>query len=172
MFSCEYCKNFKSSFFYRTPPVSVSDCRKFSHNFWLFWLYFLNIQRLMVINVENINHGMFFVNVIYLRKNYSLDTFLKFLTLLTEAATRGVLEEEVFLDIFQNLQVITCVRVSFLIKLQAWGTGIFSSEFCKISKNTFFTEHRWETASVLNHWQKWKARQENIQYFSQKLSGG
>ena len=24
---------------------------------------------------------------------------------------------------------------------------MFSSEFCKISKNTFFTEHLWKTAS-------------------------
>ena len=26
---------------------------------------------------------------------------------------------------------------------------MFSSEFCEISKNTFFTEHLWATASVL-----------------------
>ena len=26
---------------------------------------------------------------------------------------------------------------------------VFSCEFCKISKNTFFTEHLWTTASVI-----------------------
>ena len=26
---------------------------------------------------------------------------------------------------------------------------VFSCEFCKISKNTFFTEHLWATASVI-----------------------
>ena len=37
----------------------------------------------------------------------------------TEAATRGVLEKKVFLEISQNSQENTCARVSFLIKLQA-----------------------------------------------------
>ena len=51
----------------------------------------------------------------------------------------------------------TCVRVSFLIKLQASGLQLyikketlaqmFSFEFCKIFKNTFFKEHLWTTAS-------------------------
>ena len=27
---------------------------------------------------------------------------------------------------------------------------VFSSEFCKISKNTFFTEHPWTNASIFN----------------------
>ena len=36
---------------------------------------------------------------------------------------------------------------SFLIKLQA-EAQVFSCEFCNISKNTFFTEHLWTTASV------------------------
>ena len=35
-----------------------------------------------------------------------------------EAATRGVLCKKVFLEISQNSQENTCVRVSFLIKLQ------------------------------------------------------
>ena len=33
-----------------------------------------------------------------------------------ESATRGVLEEKVFLEILQNLQEKTCARVFFLIK--------------------------------------------------------
>ena len=65
---------------------------------------------------------------------------------MTEAATRGVLFTKVFLEISQNSQENTCVRVSFLIKLQAWAcnfikketlTQVFSCEFCEISKNTF-----------------------------------
>ena len=36
-----------------------------------------------------------------------------------EAAAGGVLLEKVFLDISQNSQENTCVRVPFLIKLQA-----------------------------------------------------
>ena len=37
--------------------------------------------------------------------------------LFTEAATRGVLYNKVFLEISQNSQENTCARVSFLIKL-------------------------------------------------------
>ena len=50
----------------------------------------------------------------------------------SEAATRGVLLIKVSLEISQNSQKNTCARVSFLIKLQAWGlkkrdsgTGVF-----------------------------------------------
>ena len=52
--------------------------------------------------------------------------------------------------ISQNSQEIICVRVSFLIKLQASGLNnfikkktlaqLFSCKFCKVFKNTFFTE--------------------------------
>ena len=72
-----------------------------------------------------------------------------------EAATRGVLEEKVFLESSQNSQENTCPRVSFLIKLQAVCnfikketlTKVFSCKFCEISKNTFFTVQVWATAS-------------------------
>ena len=51
----------------------------------------------------------------------------------------------------------SCVRVSFLIKLQTCCNFIkkrlwqrcFSCEFCEISKNTFFTKHLWATTSKL-----------------------
>ena len=54
-----------------------------------------------------------------------------------------------FLEISQNLQENTCVRASFLIKLQARPeacnfikketlTQVFPFKFCEISKNTFF----------------------------------
>ena len=62
-----------------------------------------------------------------------------------------------FLEISKNSQENTYARISVLIKLQA-ETGAcnfinkealareFSREFCKISNNTFFTEHLWATA--------------------------
>ena len=49
----------------------------------------------------------------------------KYIEAFTEAATRGVLEENVFLEIPQNSQESTCARVSFLTKLQASGTPFF-----------------------------------------------
>ena len=70
-----------------------------------------------------------------------------------EAVTGGVLWENVYLDISQNSHGNNCVRVSFLIKLccnfieKETLTQLFSCEFCKISKNTFFTEHLRTTAS-------------------------
>ena len=51
-----------------------------------------------------------------------------------------------FLEISQNSQENTCVRLSFLITLQAWPATllkketlaqVFSREICEISKNTF-----------------------------------
>ena len=51
------------------------------------------------------------------------------------AATRGVLRKKVFLDISQNF-----IKKETLVQL-------FSCEFCEISKNTFFIEHLWTTAS-------------------------
>ena len=41
-------------------------------------------------------------------------------TIITEAATGGVLLEKVFLEISQNSQENTCAKASFLIKLQAF----------------------------------------------------
>ena len=43
----------------------------------------------------------------------------------TEAATGGVLWKKVFLEISQNSQENTCARASFLINLEASGTGVF-----------------------------------------------
>ena len=42
-----------------------------------------------------------------------------------EAATGGVLWENMFLEISQNLQENTCASVGFLIKLQAWGLQLY-----------------------------------------------
>ena len=52
------------------------------------------------------------------------------------------------------LDMNACARASFLIKLQAGNfikkevlAQVFSSEFCEISKNTFFAEYLLATAS-------------------------
>ena len=74
---------------------------------------------------------------------------------LSEEATGGVLQENVFLEILQNSQENTCTRVSFLIKLQAnfikkeTLAQVFPCEFCEISQSTFFAEHLLATASEL-----------------------
>ena len=67
---------------------------------------------------------------------------------------------KVFLEISQNSQENTCAMAAFLIKLQASGlrpkallkktlAQVFSCEFREISKNNFFTEHLWATASKI-----------------------
>ena len=58
--------------------------------------------------------------------------------------------KKVLLKISQNSQENTCVRVSFLMKLQACNfikketlAQMFSCEFREITKNTLFIEHLW-----------------------------
>ena len=71
----------------------------------------------------------------------------------TEAATRGVLYKNVFLEISQNPQENTCVSLFFKkvagVKFNKKETlaQVFSCEFCEISKNTHFKEHLYTTAS-------------------------
>ena len=67
---------------------------------------------------------------------------------------RGCSVKKVLLKISQSSQENTCARVSFLIKLQACNfikketlAQVFSCGFWEISKNTFFTEDLWTTAS-------------------------
>ena len=76
----------------------------------------------------------------------------------SEVATKGVLQEKVSLAIFQNSQENNCARFSFLIKLQASAFNffiketlaqVFSCEFSKISKKTFFTELLWVLVTAL-----------------------
>ena len=65
---------------------------------------------------------------------------------MSEAVVQRCSVKEVFLEISQNLQENTCVRVSFLIKLlfiinkffikKETLTQVFSYKFCEISKNT------------------------------------
>ena len=54
--------------------------------------------------------------------------------------------KKVFLEISQNAQENTCIKVSFFRSL----AQVFSWEFWGISKNTFFTEYLRETVSVIN----------------------
>ena len=64
----------------------------------------------------------------------------------SEAVTQRLPVKKVFLEISQNSLENTCVRASFLIKLQADVcnfikkealTQVFSSEFCQISEEIF-----------------------------------
>ena len=65
--------------------------------------------------------------------------------------------KNVFLETcLQNSQEKACVRDSILIKLHSKGceketlAQLFSCEFCKISKNPFFTEYLRTTASAFS----------------------
>ena len=77
------------------------------------------------------------------KKNQKLPPLAKF----AEAATRGVLWKKVFFEISQNSQENTGARASGLqlYLIRDFGQVIYC-EFCKISKNTFFTEDPWTTA--------------------------
>ena len=62
---------------------------------------------------------------------------------LKEAVVQNYSVKKVFLEISQNSHENTSARVSFLTKLQDYIkketlTRVFSCEFCKISKSTFF----------------------------------
>ena len=50
--------------------------------------------------------------------------------------------------ISQNSQENTCDRVSCKFIKKQTLAQVLSCEFCEISKNTFFTEHVWATASI------------------------
>ena len=62
----------------------------------------------------------------------------------TESATDGFLQKNVLLKFSQNSKESTCVKISFLIKLQPLGVFLWVYE---IFKNTFSTEHIQTTAS-------------------------
>ena len=78
-----------------------------------------------------------------------------------EAATTGGLWKKGFLEISQNPQENVCdvcqslfnkvagLRLGTLLKKRLWHR-YFPVIFTKFLKNTFFTEHSWTTASVLN----------------------
>ena len=79
-----------------------------------------------------------------------------------------------FLEILQNSQKNTCAKAYFLIKLQAsikkkTLAQVFSWEFYKISKNTFFTEYIRMTVPYTSRFQNkiFKAKQN---YLSSQIS--
>ena len=69
--------------------------------------------------------------------------------------TQNLFLKIVFLKISQNSQENTCVKASFLIKMQAWTFlekrlrhSRFTCKFCEIFNNTFFTDYMWVTTFV------------------------
>ena len=66
----------------------------------------------------------------------------------TERATRGVLWKKVFLETLQNSQENTHLCQSLVPWQKGTPAQMFSYKVCKISKNAFFTEHIWATASA------------------------
>ena len=92
---------------------------------------------------------------------------------LSEAAIQRCSVKKVFLETLQNSQENTCIRASFLIKLKALAqqetlAKVFSYEFCEISKNTYFTEHLWTTASV-NQAKPWKKLCKNYHKYTKTI---
>ena len=72
---------------------------------------------------------------------------------ISEATTRAVLYRKVFLQISQNspklcFNKVVGRRPATLLKKETLAQ-VFSCEFDEISKNTFFTEHLWTTASQI-----------------------
>ena len=63
----------------------------------------------------------------------------------TEAVVQRCSVKKVFLEISINSQENTCARVSFLIKLQAWGLkhSCFPVNFVKFLRTPFSIEHFW-----------------------------
>ena len=69
----------------------------------------------------------------------------------TEAATEGVLQKQVFLKISQNPQEGTCLRVTFLIKLQAFFTELLrtAASEAHIRNVVFFIALQYNNAYLL-----------------------
>ena len=53
------------------------------------------------------------------------------------------------MDNYKLVKPLTVSRASNFIEKETLAQ-VFSCEFCEISKNTFFTEHFWATASIIN----------------------
>ena len=128
--------------------------------------------------------------LLFFMLNLHFDTSAMYLHIEKKAAaTGGVLKENWFLEISQNLQENTCARVSFLIKLQVSDCNlivketlphVFSCKFCKISKSTFFYRTPVDDCFLKNnfifHKQCWFGLSSSLEtwkcfYKTQKLSG-
>ena len=68
---------------------------------------------------QNRRHTFVFLLSIFIRVKFHFMGQYHEIYVTSEAATNGVLYKKVFLEISENSQENTCVRVSFLIKLQA-----------------------------------------------------
>ena len=78
---------------------------------------------------------------------YSMDSCSKQRRRLSEVVAQRCSVKKGFLEISQNAEENTCLRLrpAALLKKETL-TQLFSCEFCGISENTFFTEHLWATA--------------------------
>ena len=92
--------------------------------------------------------------------NMKSDYYNPIISKLTEVVGLRCCGKNVFLEISQNPQKNTCARVSFLIKLQAWGLQLylkkrlwhrcFPVNFAKFLTTPFLTEHfRW----MIQNWE-------------------
>ena len=88
---------------------------------------------------------------------------------------RGCFVKKIFLEILQKFTGKRLCQSPILIKFIKKETlaQVFPCEFCEISKNTFFTEHLWATASVCCKFSpflkllspsKWEKGNGNIKY--------
>ena len=159
MFSCEYYKIFKNTYFEKHLQMTASvnsrstifqeslalpfKCLNFWSSHILIWLAFF----FAVLTV-----GPFF------RTQYIMVGFC------SRSSCPHIICKKVFLEILQNSQEKTCARVSFLIFFFQKETlaHVFYCEFCEIPKNIFFTEHFWWlllwfilVSSILTNWVSW-----------------
>ena len=118
---------------------------------WCLWLYLSDLASLVSLSISlsvclslSLSRSLSLALSLYTSwKHQKISSFL-----FIKTANWGCSVKKVFLEILQNSQENTCARVSFLIKLQALGLWILSCEFCKVSKNTFFTEQLQVAASI------------------------
>ena len=75
----------------------------------------------ILLSVVNSHQNAILVSIVSVRKSDLSSVRSSHVYENPEAATRGVLKKKVFLKIWQNSQENTGARVSFLMKLQAWG---------------------------------------------------
>ena len=117
VFSCEFCKISKSTFFHRTPLVGASvctACKVFEIN--ITWM--INSSLLKLFSVWNFHNEKVVFCLVSLG-TWKHDCVMNkrdifsFLLLVTEATTRGVLFKKVFLEISQNSQENTCEESLF-----------------------------------------------------------
>ena len=113
------------------------------------------VKELICLNTVGLLHETLLIHEFKNFAKLCYNCQLLFLKTFSTSSHKGCSVKKVFLEISQNSQENTCARASFLIKLQACSfikketlAQAFLCEFCEISKNIFFTEHLWTTASA------------------------